>query len=59
LCAGITGGEANLLVGHWLRSHHAAAAVEAEVARRFPELRLVQRSLVLRTVKRSGRLLDG
>jgi DNA-binding Lrp family transcriptional regulator len=58
LCAGITGGTANLLVGHWLRSHHAAAAVEADVARRLPELRLVQRSLVLRTVKRSGRLLD-
>lgn len=54
----VTGGAANLLLGVWLRSLADLQRLEAALAERVPELRVLDRSIALRTAKRMGRLLD-
>ncbi|MGW6142474.1 Lrp/AsnC family transcriptional regulator [Streptomyces sp. NPDC055140] len=56
-CA-ITAGPHNLVVDVWLRTLHDVHAFEAHVSRRLPRLAVTDRSVVLRTVKHMGRLLD-
>ncbi|WP_276206907.1 Lrp/AsnC family transcriptional regulator [Streptomyces niveiscabiei] len=57
MCA-ITAGPANLLVDVWLRDLRDVHVFEAYVAGKLPRLTVVDRSVVLRTVKHMGRLLD-
>ncbi|WP_053202202.1 Lrp/AsnC family transcriptional regulator [Jiangella muralis] len=54
----VTGGAANLLLGVWLRSLADLQRLEAALAERVPELRVLDRSIALRTAKRMGHLLD-
>ncbi|MER6954310.1 Lrp/AsnC family transcriptional regulator [Streptomyces sp. NPDC000618] len=56
-CA-ITAGPHNLVVDVWLRDLHDVHAFEAHLSRRLPRLTVEDRSVVLRTVKHMGRLLD-
>jgi len=56
-CA-ITAGPHNLVVDVWLRTLHDVHAFEAHLSRRLPRLTVADRSVVLRTVKHMGRLLD-
>ncbi|MFD3473588.1 Lrp/AsnC ligand binding domain-containing protein [Streptomyces sp. NPDC058695] len=56
-CA-LTGGPHNLVVDVWLRTLHDVHTFEAHVSRRLPRLTVTDRSVVLRTVKHTGRLLD-
>ncbi|WP_262698771.1 MULTISPECIES: Lrp/AsnC family transcriptional regulator [Streptomyces] len=56
-CA-IMAGPHNLVVDVWLRGLSDVHAFEAHLARRLPRLTVDDRSLVLRTVKHMGRLLD-
>ncbi|MFJ3099006.1 hypothetical protein [Streptomyces hydrogenans] len=51
-------GSDNLLVRVWLRGPHAVDPFEAVPAERFPWLRVNDRTVVLRSRKRMGRLLD-
>ncbi|MFF6896679.1 Lrp/AsnC family transcriptional regulator [Streptomyces hydrogenans] len=51
-------GSDNLLVMVWLRGLHAVDPFEAVLAERFPWLRVNDRTVVLRSRKRMGRLLD-
>lgn len=53
-----TGVAANLLLGVWLRSLTDLQRLEAALTRRVGQLRVLDRSIGLRTVKRMGRLLD-
>lgn len=57
LCVAVTG-EANLFATVWLHSVDAGHRLETLLGRRFPELRMMDRAVALRTVKRMGRLLD-
>jgi len=57
-CA-IMAGPHNLVIDVWLRALGDVHAFEAHLARRLPRLTIDDRSLVLRTVKHMGRLLDG
>ncbi|MFF1355987.1 Lrp/AsnC family transcriptional regulator [Streptomyces sp. NPDC058297] len=56
-CA-ITAGPHNLVVDVWLRTLHDVHTFEAHLSRRLPRLTVADRSVVLRTVKHMGRLLD-
>ncbi|WP_343243036.1 Lrp/AsnC family transcriptional regulator [Streptomyces sp. SID12501] len=56
LCVAVTG-EANLLVQAWLRSVADGRALETTLENRFPDLRVIDRAVTLRAVKRMGRLL--
>jgi len=56
-CA-ITTGPHNLVIDVWLRDLHDVHAFEAHLSRRLPRLTISDRSVVLRTVKHMGRLLD-
>jgi DNA-binding Lrp family transcriptional regulator len=58
LCAGVTGGAANLLVSAWLRSVAQVQQLEIALSRRIPELRVVDRAVALRHLKRMGHVLD-
>jgi DNA-binding Lrp family transcriptional regulator len=59
LCTAVTG-DANLFVQAWLRSVADGQAFETMLEDRFPGLRVVDRAVTLRAVKRMGRLLrDG
>ncbi|MFH8259256.1 Lrp/AsnC family transcriptional regulator [Streptomyces roseolus] len=51
-------GSDNLLVMVWLRGLHAVDPFETLLAERFPLLRVNDRTVVLRSRKRMGRLLD-
>ncbi|MEV5200585.1 Lrp/AsnC family transcriptional regulator [Streptomyces sp. NPDC053720] len=51
-------GSDNLLVMVWLRGLHAIDPFEAQLAERFPSLRVNDRTVVLHSRKRMGRLLD-
>ncbi|MGA5196555.1 Lrp/AsnC family transcriptional regulator [Streptomyces exfoliatus] len=51
-------GSDNLLVMVWLRGLHAIDPFEAQLAERFPNLRVNDRTVFLHTRKRMGRLLD-
>ncbi|WP_269676096.1 Lrp/AsnC family transcriptional regulator [Kitasatospora mediocidica] len=57
LCVSVTGAH-NLLLSVWLRSLADVQRLEAALARRFPDLRVAERRVSLRTVKRMGRILD-
>ncbi|MEU6676728.1 Lrp/AsnC family transcriptional regulator [Streptomyces sp. NPDC046925] len=54
----ITAGPHNLVVDVWLRTLHDVHAFEAHLSRALPHLSVGDRSVVLRTVKHMGRLLD-
>ncbi|MGW1208747.1 Lrp/AsnC family transcriptional regulator [Streptomyces sp. NPDC002499] len=56
-CA-ITAGPHNLVIDVWLRDLRDVHSFEAHLARRIPRLAVDDRSVVLRTVKHMGRLLD-
>jgi DNA-binding Lrp family transcriptional regulator len=56
-CA-ITSGPHNLVVDVWLRTMGDVHGFEAHLSRRLPRLTIDDRSVVLRTVKHMGRLLD-
>ncbi|WP_338700059.1 Lrp/AsnC ligand binding domain-containing protein [Streptomyces sp. Q6] len=57
LCTSVTG-SCNLLFSVWLRDLDGMAALESHLDDRFPGLRVEDRTVTLRTVKRMGRLLD-
>ena len=57
LCTAVTGAS-NLLITMWLRSLSDSQRIEALLAQHFPELVLNDRAVVLRVVKRMGRILD-
>ncbi|GAB2726912.1 AsnC family transcriptional regulator [Kitasatospora kifunensis] len=57
LCVAVTGAH-NLILSVWLRSLADVQRLEASLARRFPDLRVAERRVSLRTVKRMGRILD-
>jgi DNA-binding Lrp family transcriptional regulator len=56
-CA-ITAGPHNLVIDVWLRDLRDVHAFEAHLSRRLPRLTVADRSVVLRTVKHMGHLLD-
>ncbi len=56
---GVTVGQANLIVYLMARHLPELRRVDQELARRFPEVRVRERQLLMRTVKLVGRLLDG
>lgn len=58
VCVRISGGRPNLLLGIAARSLHEVPAVEARLALEAPRLTVLDRSMVLRFIKRMGRLLD-
>lgn len=51
-------GAADLVVDVWLRTPHDVHTIVAHVSHRLPRLTVNDRSVVLRTVKHTGRLLD-
>ncbi|MGY0488641.1 hypothetical protein [Streptomyces sp. WG-D5] len=51
-------GPHNLVVDVWLRSLADVHSFEAHLSRRLPRLTIHDRSVVLRTVKHMGHLLD-
>ncbi|UIX29099.1 Lrp/AsnC ligand binding domain-containing protein [Streptomyces sp. GQFP] len=56
-CA-ITAGPHNLVIDVWLRDLHDVHDFEAHLSRQLPRLTVDDRSVVLRTIKHMGRLLD-
>ncbi|MFJ9953412.1 Lrp/AsnC ligand binding domain-containing protein [Kitasatospora sp. NPDC091207] len=56
LCVSVTGAH-NLLLSVWQRSLADVQHLETTLARRFPDLRVAERRVSLRTVKRMGRIL--
>ncbi|WP_234357004.1 Lrp/AsnC ligand binding domain-containing protein [Streptomyces sp. NBRC 110028] len=54
----ITAGPHNVVIDVWLRAMSDVHGFEAHVARQVPHLAIDDRSVVLRTVKHMGRLLD-
>lgn len=58
LCASVTGTNANLLLGAWLRSVADLERLEHALHEQVEDLQVVDRALVLRHVKRAGRVLD-
>ncbi|MFJ1747098.1 Lrp/AsnC family transcriptional regulator [Streptomyces sp. NPDC088116] len=54
----ITAGPHNLVIDVWLRTLADVHAFETHLSRRLPRLAIDDRSVVLRTVKHMGRLLD-
>ncbi|WP_406112188.1 Lrp/AsnC family transcriptional regulator [Kitasatospora purpeofusca] len=57
LCVSVTGTH-NLVLSVWQRSLADVQRLETALARRFPDLRVAERRVSLRTVKRMGRILD-
>ncbi|UXM92501.1 Lrp/AsnC family transcriptional regulator [Paenarthrobacter sp. JL.01a] len=51
-------GKHNVFITAWLRSLEHVQTFEAEIARKLPHLRIVDRTTVLRTIKLIGRLMD-
>ncbi len=51
-------GPHNLVLSVWQRSLADVQRLETALARRFPDLRVAERRVSLRTVKRMGRILD-
>lgn len=58
LCVAVTGGKANLYYGAWLRSLEDVQQLEYKLAEQVPRLTILDRVVVLRFVKRMGRILD-
>jgi DNA-binding Lrp family transcriptional regulator len=57
LCASLTAGP-NLVMGVWLRTVEEVHRLELAIAAKLPRVEILDRLVVLRTVKRMGRLLD-
>ncbi|MDA3623967.1 Lrp/AsnC family transcriptional regulator [Saccharopolyspora oryzae] len=57
-CFQISGGQPNLLLGLNTRSLREAPVIEAKLADAAPRLSIIDRSMVLRSIKRMGRELD-
>lgn len=57
LSVGLTGGAANLLVSVWLRGLDDEQRLEAQLSERVPGLRIIDRAITLRHLKRVGWLL--
>ncbi|MDQ1731523.1 MAG: hypothetical protein QOK10_1682 [Pseudonocardiales bacterium] len=57
LCATVTAGP-SLVLGVWLRTVEEVHRLELAIAAKLPRVEVVDRLIVLRTVKRMGRLLD-
>jgi DNA-binding Lrp family transcriptional regulator len=57
LCATVSSAP-SLVVCAWLRTVEEVHRLELTIARQLPHLRIVDRLIVLRTVKRMGRLVD-
>ncbi|WP_232668162.1 Lrp/AsnC family transcriptional regulator [Pseudonocardia sp. TRM90224] len=57
LTVGIVGGPANLMVMSWLRRLEDMHRLEAVLAERLPRLRVVDRVVTMRRIKRLGRYL--
>lgn len=54
----VTAGPHNLYIEAWLRSMSDALRFEARLGQKFPRLAMSERTIVLRTVKHTGRMLD-
>ncbi|GAB0103679.1 Lrp/AsnC family transcriptional regulator [Nocardia sp. JMUB6875] len=52
-----TADDANVMLIAWLRSPREGVLLETRLQREFPELRITERQLTLRTLKRMGRTL--
>jgi len=57
LCATVTAGP-SLVLGAWLRTVEEVHRLELAIAAKLPQVEILDRLVVLRTVKRMGRLLD-
>lgn len=57
-CMRISGGEPNLLLSLAAHSLYEVPSVEARLAREAPRLRVLEQTVVLRSMKRMGRVLD-
>lgn len=57
LCATVTAAS-NLILSAWLRTVEEVHRLELAISRQLPQVRIVDRLVVLRTVKRMGRLID-
>jgi DNA-binding Lrp family transcriptional regulator len=57
LSVGLTGGAANLMISLWLRGLDDVQRLESVLAERIPRLRIVDRAVALRHIKRVGTLL--
>jgi DNA-binding Lrp family transcriptional regulator len=57
LCATVTAGP-SLVLGAWLRTVEEVHRLELAIAAKLPRVEIIDRLIVLRTVKRMGRLLD-
>jgi hypothetical protein len=57
LCATVSAAT-SLVVCAWLRTVEEVHRLELTIAKQLPQLRIVDRLIVLRTVKRMGRLVD-
>jgi len=58
VCWGISGGRPNLLLALNTHSMHEVPIVEAQLAAIAPRLSIIDRSMILRSIKRVGRELD-
>ncbi|WP_084522668.1 Lrp/AsnC family transcriptional regulator [Nocardia inohanensis] len=58
LCVSTADDESNLLLIAWLRTPTDSIRVETRLHQAFPQLRINERQLTVRTLKRMGRLLD-
>ncbi|MDA3624015.1 AsnC family transcriptional regulator [Saccharopolyspora sp. WRP15-2] len=58
VCMSTSGGDANLLLGIAARSMHEAPSVDSRLAGVAPRLRVLNQVMVLRFIKRMGRILD-
>ncbi|MFF3570496.1 Lrp/AsnC family transcriptional regulator [Nocardia jiangxiensis] len=58
VCMRVSGGEPNLVVGFSLRTVHEVAVVESRLSVEAPRLTILGTSIVLRFIKRMGRVLD-
>jgi DNA-binding Lrp family transcriptional regulator len=58
VCWRISGGQPNLLLALNTHSIHEVPAIEAQLAEVAPRLAILDRSMVLRSIKRMGRELD-
>lgn len=58
VCLRLSGSAPNLLLGIAMHSLHEVPAMESRLAREAPRLTVLDRSMVLRFIKRMGRVLD-
>jgi len=57
VCAGLTGGAANLLIGSWLRGPQDVPVLDVDLAAALGDATLIDRTVTVRTFKRAARLL--